>query len=111
MVIAFLVPYLGLRYVMNDGSTTFVEGFYIAQNFSSPFNLSGLLFAAISLYFIYKQCDFGYNKNVLLKYLFFSMPYLVMITLVGLYWEVRLFLPLFVTGIIVAGHQFKIINK
>lgn len=111
LAIAFLVPYLGLRYVTNDGSTTFVEGFYIAQNFSSPFNLSGLLFAIVILYFVYKQFDEKHNKNILLKYLFFSMPYLVMITLVGLYWEVRLFLPLFITGIIIAGHQFKFINK
>lgn len=107
LVIAFLVPYLGLRAFMNTGHTTFVEGFYINRNFSSPFNLAGLVFAVIVLYFIYKLCVNAENKIVFKKYLFFSLPYLGMITLVGLFWEVRLFLPLILTGIIVAGHQFN----
>ncbi|WP_407405620.1 hypothetical protein [Chryseobacterium sp.] len=111
LVIAFLFPYLGLRYFMSSDSTTFVEGFYIAQNFSSPFNLAGLLFASIVFYFIYQQCEEKSSRIVILKYLFFSLPYLLMITLVGLYWEVRLFLPLIITFILVASHQFKTISK
>lgn len=107
LVIAFLIPYLGLRAMMNSEHTTFVEGFYINRNFSSPFNLAGLVFAIIVLYFIYKQCVDAENKTVFQKYLFFSLPYLGMITLVGLFWEVRLFLPLFLTGIIVVSHQFN----
>ncbi|SEW45802.1 Dolichyl-phosphate-mannose-protein mannosyltransferase [Chryseobacterium wanjuense] len=107
LVIAFLVPYLGLRAVMNHEHTTFVEGIYISKNFSSPFNLAGLLFAVIVLYFIYKLCVNEESRTVFKKYLFFSLPYLAMITLVGLFWEVRLFLPLILTGIIMASHQFK----
>ncbi|MBQ0152468.1 MAG: hypothetical protein KBS61_06205 [Chryseobacterium sp.] len=111
LVIAFLVPYLGLRYFLTDRSTTFVEGFYIAQNFSSPFNLAGLLFAIIVLYFVYQQCEEKVNKLVFGNFLFFSLPYLVMITLVGLYWEVRLFLPLIITSIVISGHHFKTLYK
>jgi hypothetical protein len=69
--------------------------------------LAGLFFAIIVLNFIYQMCINEENKNVLKKYLFFSMPYLIMITLVGLFWEVRLFLPLILTAIIVALYQFK----
>lgn len=107
LVIAFLVPYLGLRAILVQEETTFVEGFYINRNFSSPFNLAGLLFAAVVLYFIYRLCTGEENRSVFRKYLFFSVPYLLMITLVGLFWEVRLFLPLILTGIITAYHQFK----
>jgi hypothetical protein len=107
LVIAFLVPYLGLRKMITQEETTFVEGFYINRNFGSPFNLAGLFFAIIVLNFIYQMCINEENKNVLKKYLFFSMPYLIMITLVGLFWEVRLFLPLILTAIIVALYQFK----
>ena len=107
MVIAFLIPYLGLRKIITQEETTFVEGFYINRNFGSPFNLAGLLFAIIVLNFIYKITINEENKIVLKKYLFFSLPYLVMITLVGLFWEVRLFLPLILTAIIVACYQFK----
>jgi hypothetical protein len=87
--------------------TTFVEGFYINRNFESPFNLAGLLFGCIVLYFMYRLCISIENRTVFKKYLFFSLPYLIMITMVGLYWEVRLFLPLILTGVVVACHQFK----
>lgn len=107
LVVAFLIPYLGLRAILVQEETTFVEGFYINRNFSSPFNLAGLVFALIVIYFIYKLCTAPENRSVFGKYFFFSIPYLLMITLVGLYWEVRLFLPLILTGIITAYHQFK----
>ncbi|MCE4066406.1 hypothetical protein LXM63_14995 [Chryseobacterium gleum] len=107
LVVAFLIPYLGLRAILVQEETTFVEGFYINRNFSSPFNLAGLVFALIVIYFIYKLCTASENRSVFGKYFFFSIPYLLMITLVGLYWEVRLFLPLILTGIITAYHQFK----
>ena len=106
LVISFLIPYLGLR-LMIVQKTTFVEGFYIDRNFESPFNLAGLLFAMIVLYFVYMLCQSTESKTFFKKYLFFSLPYLVMITMVGLYWEVRLFLPLILTGIVLACHQFK----
>lgn len=107
LVVAFLIPYLGLRAILVQEETTFVEGFYINRNFSSPFNLAGLVFALIVIYFIYNLCTAPENRSVFGKYFFFSIPYLLMITLVGLYWEVRLFLPLILTGIITAYHQFK----
>jgi hypothetical protein len=106
LVMAFLVPYLGLRLLIVQ-KTTFVEGFYINRNFESPFNLAGLIFACVVLYFIYKLCASPENRIAFKKYLFFSLPYLIMITMVGLYWEVRLFLPLILTGIVLAYHQFK----
>lgn len=107
LVVAFVVPYLGLRAMLVQEKTTFVEGVYINRNFSSPFNLAGLVFALIVLYFIYKLTMGEENRKAFGKYLFFSLPYLLMITLVGLFWEIRLFLPLILTGIIMAYHQFK----
>ena len=107
LVIAFLLPYMGLRVVLKNEETTFVEGFYIVQNFTSPFNLAGLVFSVIVLYFMYKLCGNRESIMVFQKYLFFSLPYLIMITLVGLFWEVRLFLPLILTGAVVACHDFK----
>lgn len=106
LIIAFLIAYLGLRKIIVQ-ETTFVEGFYINRNFESPFNLAGLLFGCVVLYFVYQLCVSVENKTVLKKYLFFSLPYLIMITMVGLYWEIRLFLPLILTGIIIAYHQFN----
>ncbi len=103
---SFIIPYVGLK-LMIPQDTSFFEGVYIAENFTSPFNLAGLFFGMLGLYLTFRLCDF-HGKLILKKYLFFTLPYLVMITLVGLFWETRLFLPLILSGFIVAFHQFKI---
>lgn len=105
LVIAFIVPYAGLR-IMIHQEVSLVEGIYFLDNFSSPFNISGLLFGGISLYFSYLLCN-DKGKLFIRKYLFFSIPYVIMIAMVGLFWETRLFLPLILTGIMTAAHQFK----
>ncbi|WP_419869601.1 hypothetical protein [Chryseobacterium sp. CT-SW4] len=105
LVISFIVPYIILRLMIRQDAS-FFEGIYIVKNFTSPYNLAGLLFGAIGFYLTYKLCEKD-NKEVLKKYLFFSSPYLLMITLVGIFWEARLFLPLILTGFAVASHQFK----
>ncbi|OCA78014.1 hypothetical protein BBH99_01655 [Chryseobacterium contaminans] len=105
LVIAFVIPYAGLRMMIHQ-NVSFVEGVYFLDNFSSPFNLSGLLFGILSLYFSYLLCD-EKGQVIIRKYLFFAIPYLIMIAMVGLFWETRLFLPLILTGIVTAAHQFK----
>lgn len=106
LVLSFVLPYIGLK-LMIPQDTSFFEGVYLVKNFTSPFNLAGLFFGLLGFYFTFRLCD-NYGKLILKKYLFFSLPYLGMITFVGLFWETRLFLPLILSGIIVAFHQFKI---
>ncbi|MFL9835125.1 hypothetical protein [Chryseobacterium terrae] len=107
LLFSFLIPYLGLRIFLNREETSFMEGVYIVANFTSPFNLAGLLFSVIALYFMYQLCVNDESRLVLKKYVFFSLPYIGMITLVGLFWEVRLFLPLILTGALLACLDFK----
>ncbi len=105
LVIAFVLPYIGLRLIIQQHAS-FVEGIYLIKNFTSPYNLMGLLFGVLSMYFSYSFSD-EIGKKIIRKYLFFSSPYLIMITLVGLFWETRLFMPLILTGIVMASYQFK----
>lgn len=105
LVIAFIIPYVALR-IMIRQDVSFVEGLYILDNFSSPFNVSGLLFGIISLYFSYLLCNDA-GRILIKKYLFFSIPYLIMIAMVGLFWEIRLFIPLILTGFVFTSYQFK----
>lgn len=105
LVVAFMIPYVGLRMIIHQ-DVSLVEGIYFLDNFSSPFNLSGLLFGVLSLYFSYLLCN-NEGKILIRKYLFFAIPYLVMIAMVGLFWEVRLFIPLILTGFIFTSYQFK----
>jgi len=105
LVMAFVIPYVGLRMAIPQ-QASFFEGIYLLKNFTSPYNLAGLLFGIISIYFGYKIADEA-GKSVIRKYFLFSTPYLAMIALVGLFWETRLFIPLVLTGIIIASYQFK----
>jgi hypothetical protein len=103
LVLAFILPYIGLRLMIRQ-QVSFVEGIYWVKNFTSPYNLLGLLFGILSIYFSYRMSE-KTGKLMILKYLFFSAPYLIMIASVGLFWETRLFLPLILTGIIAASQN------
>ena len=102
---AFVLPYIGLRLLVLQ-QASFVEGVYLAKNFTSPYNMMGLLFGILSIFFAYGFAEDS-GKKMIRKYLFFSSPYLIMITLVGLFWETRLFMPLILTGFVLASYQFK----
>ncbi|WP_294225793.1 hypothetical protein [uncultured Chryseobacterium sp.] len=105
LVVAFILPYVGLRLFIQQ-QTSFVEGFYIIKNFTSPHNIAGLLFGILSVCFTYSFSEEP-GKMMIRNYLFFASPYLIMIALVGLFWETRLFMPLIVTGFVSASYQFK----
>ncbi|PRB02857.1 hypothetical protein CQ046_11685 [Chryseobacterium sp. MYb7] len=106
VISSFCLAYIVLRMAIHQ-TASFMEGIYIVKNFTSPYNLVGLLFGVLGIYFTYQLSSEESSKHVLKKYLFFSLPYLFMITLVGLFWETRLFLPLILTGVVAASHQFK----
>ncbi len=105
LAVAFILPYIGLRLLIPQ-QASFVEGIYLVKNFTSPYNMMGLLFGILSICFTYGFSEES-GKIIIRKYLFFGSPYLVMITLVGLFWETRLFMPLILTGFVAASYQFK----
>ena len=108
LVISFVLPYFALKLLIQQ-DTSFFEGIYFVKNFTSPFNIAGLLFGFLGFYFAFHLGNVE-QQRILKKYLFFSLPYLGMITLVGLFWESRLFLPLILSGFVVVSHQFKNIH-
>lgn len=105
LALSFVVPYFMLK-IMIPQNVSFFEGIYFLKNLTSPFNLVGLLFGITGFYFVFWFAK-SEHKIILQKQLFFSLPYLIMIALVGLVWETRLFLPLILSGIVVVSHQFN----
>lgn len=102
VVLAFVIPYIGLRLIIPQ-EASLVEGFYLKNNFTSPFNLAGLIFGCVFLYFVYTLCGIA-EKQIFKNFMILSVPYLGMITFVGLFWETRLFLPLLL-GVLVISSQ------
>lgn len=109
LIISFVLPYFLLKMIIPQ-KTSFFEGIYFAKNFTSLYNLAGFLFGILAFYFVF-QLGNTVHQSILKKYLFFSLPYLGMITLVGLFWESRLFLPHILSGFVVVSHQFKNIQQ
>ncbi len=103
LIISFVLPYFALK-LMIPQETSFFEGVYIIKNFTSPFNLVGLMFGVLGYYFFFQLGNAG-QKIIMKKYLFFSLPYLLMITFVGLFWESRLFLPMILTSFIIVSYR------
>ncbi|WP_374330740.1 hypothetical protein [Soonwooa sp.] len=102
LVLAFIIPYVLLRTMIIKQETTFFEGVYLKQNFTSPFNLLGLLYGIVGIWLLNKFIDIKERKSIFLNFLIFSMPYFAMVVLVGLFWETRLFLPIMIIAIIFA---------
>lgn len=105
LVVAFIISYLGLKFFIPQ-DVSFAEGVYLIKNFTSPFNLLGLCFGVLGLYFTFKLCDPD-QQMILKKYILFSSPYIMMVAFVGIFWETRLFIPLLLTGFVIASHELK----
>ncbi|MGL6038086.1 MAG: hypothetical protein ACRC0E_04240 [Soonwooa sp.] len=102
LVFSFIIPYVLLRTMIVKQETTFFEGVYLKQNFTSPFNLLGLLYGLVGVWLLNKFVDIKERRNVFFNFLIFSIPYLLMVVLVGLFWETRLFLPILIIVVIFA---------
>ena len=98
-VLAFVIPYFLLKAQSNAGLT---GGNTFFVNFAAnSVGLIGIVFALFVFYFIYQVVNVN-NKTLIHRFLFFSLPYLIIIPMVGLMIEFRLWMPVFETGIILS---------
>ena len=98
-IVAFMVPYFLLKVqgqVDITGGNTFFVNFAV-----NSVGLIGIVFALFVFYFIYQIANVN-NSALLNRFLFFSLPYLIVIPMVGLMIEFRLWMPLFEAGIILS---------
>lgn len=99
----FVAVYLGLRFW--GGSFTTNDGSLWIQNFSDPKNLLGILFWLC--FFIFSMMiskDSMARRNILLFHLL-SLPYIAMCFYTGILYEMRLYVPLFVSSVLVARYS------
>lgn len=100
LIIAFLAVYFGLRIFNETFSTN--DGDLFLQNFTTPKNWLGILFWLTFFAFtLLLSKDKNYRKSILIFHLF-SFPYILMCYYTGILYEVRLYVPLFITSIILA---------
>lgn len=99
--ICFLLPYLGLK-LLPGGNASFSDVSQLRTNLNllNPWSLMGFLYAAFAIWLMYRM-----NRNgtrLISAFLFFSLPYLLIIFYSGLTVEYRLWMPL-LEGALVLG--------
>ena len=105
---SFLAVYAGLRVTSQQFSTN--DGNLLLQNFTNPKNLLGLLFwLLLFLFTLILAKDRAAINNILLFHLF-SIPYLILCFYTGIIYEIRLYIPIFLTAILLSRIRFSTIH-
>lgn len=106
--ITFLITYLGMRFI-NESFTT-NDGSLLKENFTLPKNLLGILFWIVFFAFtILISKDQKARKNILVFHLI-SLPYILMSFYTGILYEIRLYIPLFLTSLFLSRIKTSSIN-
>jgi len=100
-VLCFAIPYLILKLLPGEESSFTNESqFSINFNITNPYSLMGLSFAAFVIYFMWNLSVA--NRRLIKSFLFFSLPYIIIILIVGLLLEYRLWMPLLQGALVLA---------
>jgi len=103
-VFAFLLPYFILRLTIpqNTGDDYyFFESITLKYNFTGINQIAGWMFGVLLLKFVYFYA-IPENRKLITRFLLISFPYILMIFLVGILWEIRLFVPLIYGAVVLA---------
>lgn len=112
-VVAFILPYLILRLMIPQEANEnfyFFESVTLLQNFTGLNQIIGWLFGLVMLKFIYDLSLSSQNKRLINQFLLFSTPYILMIFVVGVMWEIRLVVPILYLSVIFATLNISIFN-
>ena len=108
LAIVFLGVYFGLRITSENFTTN--DGNLLIQNFTQPKNILGLLFWVVFFVFtLILMKDQKAVKHILLFHLL-SFPYLVLCFYTGIMYEIRLYIPLFLTSILLTKTELSKIH-
>lgn len=96
----FIGVYFGLRLINENFSTN--DGNLFIQNFTQPKNILGILFWIVFFAFTLMLAkDQRATQHILLLHLL-SFPYLILCFYTGILYEIRLYIPLFLTSILLS---------
>ena len=104
----FIAGYFGLRITSENFTTN--DGNLLIQNFTQPKNILGLLFWLVFFAFTFILAkDQKAVKHILLFHLL-SFPYLVLCFYTGILYEIRLYIPLLLTSLLLSKTELTTIH-
>ena len=106
--ITFIAVYFGFRVINANFSTN--DGNLLAQNFTDPKNMLGILFWMIFFVFtLFLSKDEKTKRNILIFHLL-SIPYIIMCFYSGIIYEIRLYIPIFLTSLLLGRAEQRRIH-
>ncbi len=99
LAVVFLITYLGLR-IFSDSLTT-NDGNLLIGNFTQPKNLLGIMFWLVFSIFAMFLAKSTVNAKCILLFHALSVPYILMCFYSGILYEIRLYVPLFITSVLI----------
>jgi hypothetical protein len=103
--ISFAAVYFGIRFSKGNFITN--DGNLLYKNFTQPKGFLGILFW---LLFFFLSLMISKNKTAaknILIFHFFAFPYILMCVYSGILYEVRLYVPIFLTSLFLAKFELK----
>ena len=101
----FIAVYLGMRVMSENFSTN--DGNLFMENFSQPKNFLGMLFWLIFFLFTLILAKDKKAVRMILIFHFLSLPYILMCIYTGILYEIRLYVPLFLTALFLGKTEFR----
>ena len=106
--LVFIGVYFGLRMV--NGNFTTNDGNLLIQNFTQPKNLLGISFWLVFFIFTLMLAkDKKAAQNIFIFHLL-SFPYLILCFYTGILYEIRLYIPLFLTSLLLSKTELSRID-
>ena len=108
LTITFVAVYFGMRFLNESFSTN--DGNLLIQNFTQPKNILGLLFWITFFVFTLQISKDEKAKRTILIFHLLSFPYLLMCFYTGIIYEIRLYVPIFLTSLLLAKTELSRIH-
>ena len=112
-VACYLLTWVGLRlYFSNAGPGVVTEGlkFWRNLNIFKASNMMGFLFAIITFYFVLNISDKPANRKLIWNFILMASPYILMIPVIGIMIEVRLWMPIILGSVLLSQVNFAAIR-
>jgi hypothetical protein len=94
----FLGTYIGLRHFIHDNSNLHITNIQAGHLWIDT-NIIGLFFWALFFYLPLSIANSAENRWLIAVFFLFSLPYILTCLKDGVLWEVRLYVPLFISSI------------
>lgn len=103
LTFTFIAVYLGMRFANESFSTN--DGNLLAENFTQPKNFLGMLFWFVFFVFTLMISIGNEQRKMILIFHLLAIPYILMSFYTGILYEARLYVPLFLGGLVLSRHH------